>query len=98
MKNMPGPGIRDRPLVIFDGRCAFCRIWVNYLRELTGERVDSAPSQEVQGEFPQIPPGAFAKSVQLAMPDGEILSGARAVYQLLTYAPGMTWPLRLYDN
>lgn len=75
---------RDKPLVIFDGRCAFCRIWIDYWRDLTGDRVDYEPSQEVAGDFAQIPRAEFSKSVQLVMTDGEVLSGARAVYQLLT--------------
>jgi predicted DCC family thiol-disulfide oxidoreductase YuxK len=95
---MPETGSRDKPLVIFDGRCGFCRIWIEYWKEVTGDRVEYAPSQEVAGEFPQIPRESFTKSVQLAMPSGEVLSGARAVCQLLTYATGKGWPLRLYDG
>jgi predicted DCC family thiol-disulfide oxidoreductase YuxK len=95
---MPETGRRDRPLVVFDGRCTFCRIWIDYWKELAADRVDFEPSQEVAHEFPQIPREAFAKSVQLVLPDGEVLSGARAVYQLLTYTPGRSWPLRLYDS
>jgi hypothetical protein len=29
----------DRPLFIFDGDCGFCRMWVEYWRRLTGDRV-----------------------------------------------------------
>src|SRR5690242_20091415 len=89
---------RERPLVIFDGKCSFCRIWIEYWKQLTGDRVDYAPSQEVRDQFPGIPREAFAASVQLALPGGEILSGARAVYELLTYSNEKRWPLWLYHN
>ena len=72
-----------QPLLIYDGRCGFCRIWIDYWKRLTGERIDYAPSQEAAAKFPQIPPEAFAESVQLIRPDGSVASGARAVFETL---------------
>ncbi len=72
-----------KPLLIYDGRCGFCRIWIDYWKRLTGDRVDYAPSQEVGSQFPQIPSGAFAESVQLVRPDGSVVGGARAVFETL---------------
>jgi lipase maturation factor 1 len=98
---MTGPPLIGKvpevPLVIFDGRCGFCRIWIEYWKVLTNGKVDYAPSQEVGGRFPQIPKGNFGQSVQLAMPDGEILSGSRAVFETLKYA-GIAWPLWSYEH
>ena len=59
-----------KPLLIFDGRCGFCRIWIGYWRHISNGRIDFAPSQEVGYQYPQIPPDAFGKSVQLVRPDG----------------------------
>ena len=59
-----------RPLLIYDGRCGFCRIWIDYWKRLTGDRVDYASSQEVGAQYPQIQPQAFGESVQLVRPDG----------------------------
>jgi len=87
-----------RPLVIFDGQCGFCRIWIEYWKQLTGDRVDYAPSQEVGPQYPQIAAEAFSQSVQLAMPEGEIVSGARAVFLTLTFAPGLAWLLWVYER
>jgi predicted DCC family thiol-disulfide oxidoreductase YuxK len=72
-----------QPLLIYDGRCGFCRIWIDYWKRLTGDRIDFAPSQEVGSRFPQIPAGAFAQAVQLVRPDGSVASGARAVFETL---------------
>jgi lipase maturation factor 1 len=86
------------PLVIYDGRCGFCRIWIEYSKALTGERAVYAPSQEVGAQYPQIPERAFSESVQLVMPDGEVLSGARAVFTTLACAPGRRWMLGAYER
>ncbi len=69
--------------MIYDGRCGFCRIWIEYWKGLTGDAIDYAASQEVGDRFPQIPPGAFAESVQLVRTDGTVASGARAVFEAL---------------
>jgi len=85
------------PLVLYDGQCGFCRIWIQYWSQLTGNRLDYAPAQEAGGKF-AIPPENFGQSVQLVMPGGEVISGARAVFTTLTFAPGMAWLRWLYDH
>jgi len=72
-----------QPLLIYDGRCGFCRIWIDYWKLLTAGRIDFAPSQEVGDSFAQIPPKAFAEAVQLVRADGSVASGARAVFETL---------------
>lgn len=72
-----------KPLLIYDGRCGFCKIWIDYWKQLTGDRVAYAASQEAGGQYPQIPQHAFSESVQLVRPDGTVASGARAVFETL---------------
>ena len=72
-----------QPLLIYDGRCGFCRIWIDYWKRISGDRIEFAPSQEVAELYPQIPREAFAQSVQLVRPDGSVASGARAVFETL---------------
>ena len=74
---------KDRPILIYDGHCAFCRIWLDYWRQITGDRIEYLASQEVGDRFPQIPPEAYKQSVQLVRPDGTVASGARAVFETL---------------
>ncbi len=88
----------DRPLVIYDGNCGFCRIWVEYGKELTGDRLAWAPSQEAAADHPQIDPKQFDKSVQLVLPDGTVESGARAVCRIAAMAPGRAWALGTYET
>src|SRR6185436_5817562 len=73
----------SQPVLIFDGKCGFCRIWIEYWKRLTRDRVAYAPSQEVGAQYPQIPPEAFAKSVQLVRSDGSFVGGAQAVFETL---------------
>lgn len=72
-----------KPLLLYDGRCGFCRIWIEYWKKLTGDTVDYEASQVAASRFPQIPREAFTRSVQLVHPDGTVVSGARAVFQTL---------------
>jgi predicted DCC family thiol-disulfide oxidoreductase YuxK len=78
----------DRPLLVFDGDCSFCRIWVDYWKLLTVGRVDCAPYQEVSERFPGISREEFANAAKLIFPDGEIRSAAHAVFSVLATAPG----------
>ena len=88
----------NRPVVIFDGNCGFCRIWIRHWEQLTGQAIEYVASQEAEVRFPQIAREHFSASVQLAMPDGEVLRGARAVFTTLTFAPDMAWLLWMYDH
>ncbi len=86
------------PLLVFDGDCRFCRLWVDYWRRLTGERVSYAPYQEVFQHFPQVSPAAFQAAIHLIMPDGQVLTGAHAVFRTLDHAPGQGWLLWLHQH
>ncbi len=71
----------DRPLLVFDGDCSFCKAWIHHWKILTADRVLYAPSQEVGSRFPDIPQKQFASAVQLIFPNGEVRSAAHAVFQ-----------------
>jgi predicted DCC family thiol-disulfide oxidoreductase YuxK len=87
----------SKPMLIYDGRCSFCRIWVDYYRGLTGTAVDYAPSQEVACNFPQIPAESFRQAVQMVLPDGTVLSGAAAALSTLEFGD-VRWPMWLYRH
>ena len=82
-----------RPTFVFDGDCGICRTWVDYWRQLTGDKVAYRPYQEAAADFPAIPAGEFKHAVQLIEPDGQVYSGAGATFRLLSYAPskGAWW-------
>jgi predicted DCC family thiol-disulfide oxidoreductase YuxK len=88
----------DRPLMIFDGDCSFCRAWVEYWKRLTGDQVRYAPFQEVAEEFPQLTRDEFAGAVKLILPDGQVRSGAYAVFTALASLRDKSWLLWLYEH
>jgi len=74
-----------RPLLIFDGDCGFCRMWIARWRQLTGGKVDYLPSQstEVREAYPEIPVEWYGQSVVLVQPDGTLYRGAEAALRSL---------------
>lgn len=80
--------MEQRATFIFDGDCGICRTWVDYWRQLTGEKVVYRPYQEAASDFPAIPVDAFKRATQLILPNGEVLSGAAATFKLLSHDEG----------
>jgi predicted DCC family thiol-disulfide oxidoreductase YuxK len=89
-----------KPLMVFDGDCRFCGLWIRRWRQLTGDAVDYLPSQDPQisARFSEIPKEAFQSSVQLIEPEGAVFTGAEAVFRSLANNPKMEWPLRFYGS
>ena len=86
------------PLLVFDGDCGFCQAWVDYWKDLTSDRVNYAPFQEVGERFPQVSREEFASAVKLILPDGEVRTGAHAVFVALAAVPNKRWMLWSYDR
>jgi lipase maturation factor 1 len=76
--------MRTKPVLIYDGRCGFCRIWLNYWREMLGDSMEDVASQDLAAEdFPQLDRAALKGAVYLALPDGTTFRGAHAVFRSL---------------
>ena len=88
----------ERPLLVFDGDCGFCRQWVGRWRRITGERVEYRPLQEVAGQFPEIGAERFHARVWLIEPDGRAKGGAGAVFQLYATVGEKRWLGWSYEN
>lgn len=85
-----------RPVMLYDGCCAFCGRWVQRWRHSTGDAIDYQPYQEAAVRFPQIPPDAPGRAVHLIEPDGRVTRGAAAVFRALALANHRRWPWWLY--
>jgi predicted DCC family thiol-disulfide oxidoreductase YuxK len=77
----------DKPLVIFDGNCNFCRRWIERWRGMTGGAVDYAPFQEAAARFPEVPPEDFEQALHFIEKDGTVYRGAEAVFRSLGSVP-----------
>jgi predicted DCC family thiol-disulfide oxidoreductase YuxK len=86
----------EKPLVVFDGDCSFCRFWIDRWRSISGDRLDYAPYEEVGPRFPEIAVDDFRRAVQLVLPSGEVFGGAHAVVRALAELPGRRHWLALY--
>ena len=87
---------QNKPVLIYDGDCNFCRHWVNRCRHLTQDRVEYLPSQDAAPLFSHISPEQFEASVQLVQLDGSVYDGAEAVFRALACNPKHGWPLLWY--
>ncbi|MDH4231545.1 MAG: DUF393 domain-containing protein [Nitrospirota bacterium] len=75
-----------KAVLIYDGDCPVCAKTVEWIRE--NERKDAfemlpCQSGEVRKRFPSIEPAACIQAMQLILPDGRILSGERALPEVL---------------
>ena len=87
-----------KPLMVFDGDCNFCTLWIRRWQQLTGDAVDYLPSQDasIAARFPEIPRERFNTAVQFIEPNGLVFSGAEAVFRALANNPKRRWPLKIY--
>ncbi|RMH41559.1 MAG: DUF393 domain-containing protein [Deltaproteobacteria bacterium] len=78
----------ERPLLVWDGDCGFCRRSAERIAHQVGGRLDTAPYQRVADRFPDIPVDSFRAAVHLIEPDGRVFTGAEAIYRALALRPG----------
>ncbi|HMP83613.1 MAG TPA: lipase maturation factor family protein, partial [Verrucomicrobiota bacterium] len=90
----------SRPLVVYDGDCHFCALWIERWRQTTGDAVDYVPFQDesVPRRFPEISRSQFETAVQLIEPDGRVYGGAEASLRARSHNPAKQWPLRCYTR
>jgi predicted DCC family thiol-disulfide oxidoreductase YuxK len=87
-----------KPLLIWDGKCDFCRLWIERWREITAGKVNYAPYQEVADRFPEISREDFTRAMAFIEPDGETFFAAEAVYRSLRYRSSRRWLAWSYDH
>ena len=88
----------ERPILLFDGECAFCRGWVERWRDAAGDRLDFEAAQTAAGRFPEIPLADFRRAVQLIGTDGKVFSGAGAIVRVRCLATQRCWLLAAYER
>jgi predicted DCC family thiol-disulfide oxidoreductase YuxK len=86
------------PLMIWDGDCHFCRLWIERWKVLTAGQVDYATYQEAAKRFPEIAREQFQRSVVLIDTDGKASFAAEAVYRSLRYRPSRKCLAWSYDH
>jgi lipase maturation factor 1 len=89
-----------KPLLLFDGECHFCRLWVRRWQQSVGDALECAPFQQagISEQFPELRRENLEQSVHLITADGLVYRGAEAVFRSLALNPSAQWPLRLYEG
>lgn len=89
----------ERPTLIYDGDCGFCRQCVErVLRWDQEHRLTVVPFQDRTrvAEF-GIPLPALAAAMHVVLPDGRVFAGADAAPEILRLLPGKRWLARAFD-
>ena len=77
----------SKPVVAYDGTCAFCQAMVASWKSKTGSKVEYDPRLT-----------KASKHIAVAMPGGTVATDARAVYTILSYSTMWAWLLPLYKH
>jgi lipase maturation factor 1 len=88
----------SKPLLIWDGECDFCRLWIERWREITAAKVDYATYQKAAMRFPEIPVEQFQRAMVFIEPDGKAFFAAEAVYRSLRFRSSRKWFAWSYDH
>jgi len=80
-------GVSSRPLVLYDGDCAFCRRWVARWRWRTGGRVRYRAGTWWRRWLLGIPKADMRKAMQLVEPSGRVSHGTEALFRALAASP-----------
>lgn len=88
----------DRPVLVYDGDCAFCRRWVERGRRWLGDRLDYVASREGAPRYPEIPAEAYAAGVQFIDLDGRVWGNAAGALHALALRPGWCWVVGAYER
>jgi lipase maturation factor 1 len=83
-------------VLLYDGDCGFCRAWVDYWKELTGNGVDYTAMQHAPTELESVIDQHGRSAVLLVDRDGCVKGGAHAVFTALADVPGRRWLLSGY--
>jgi lipase maturation factor 1 len=76
--------MRSKPVLIYDGKCSFCGIWLNYWQALLGDSIGYVASQDLTAEeFPTLDRDGLKSAVYLVLPDDTTFRGAHAVFRSL---------------
>lgn len=91
----------SKPVVVFDGECAFCRNQVQRLQRMDkNNEIEFVPRQDpdVETRFPVLKSEDFNTGMRLIMPDGSLHTGADSFYEMAKILPatsGFAWLYRV---
>lgn len=99
-KDQPGAQLfKDgKPVLVYDGECAFCRVSVARWQNVTGDAVRYQSVADATPNLSSQQCTACAQAIHLFMPDGKVYRGAHAVLRTWVTAGRRRWLLWLYEQ
>ena len=90
----------SKPVMVYDGDCRFCALWIRRWAQMTGEGVDYLPLQDprVALLYPELPRERLETAVHFIDTGGAVYEGAEAVFRSLATNPSRRWWLHLYQG
>ena len=97
--NQPGPQPIERPVVVFDGTCGFCRKQVARIQRW--DHADqfafvSSHEPNLLQHYPQLAGEDLDAGMRLIEPSGAMFAGADAVHAIARRLPRFKWLAPLY--
>lgn len=87
----------ETPILIWDGKCGFCKYWMLRWKRKTPDYTQFIPYQDIAEKFEDIPTDTFKTSNKFIEPDGKIYSGPDSAYRSLWHAGNKFWH-KLYSR
>jgi predicted DCC family thiol-disulfide oxidoreductase YuxK len=84
----------SKPVLIYDQDCLICRKAVQWVDDRSGGKVfEMLPyqSKEVEIRFPSMERSAPLKAMQFILPEGRVLSGEKAIPEIMGRLRGYRW-------
>lgn len=83
---------KEKPMMVWDGECGFCKYWITNWKSKTDGRIDYRTFQEVAERYKDIPLKEFKKASRLIEPDGSVFSGPDSAYRSFHYIKNTSSP------
>ena len=98
MTTNPVPFKPPRPILVWDGKCNFCRLCAERFDSHIENKVDLIPYQSLHKKWPQAPAEDYVSAVYLFTPAGKSYRAAAAVYRFYAEYPWRGWAFWAYKR
>jgi predicted DCC family thiol-disulfide oxidoreductase YuxK len=96
---MDATGKEERSVLIYDKDCPICRKAAHWVEgNLKGDALEMLPCQAegVRNRFPFMEKSICMKAIQLILPDGKVLSGEKALPEIISKLRRYHWAAWLF--
>ena len=70
----------SKPILIWDGDCRFCELWIERWRVLNAGKTDAIPYQQAASRYPEILQEQFERAIVYIDTEGKVFTGAAAIF------------------